>query len=126
MHFVGNKAKGRISKTNISYPLIPTRTYVNVSVGKKCLFFGKFGVPCFFETPVLRCAFLSYYQRVLHSNLARVCSLFLRHNNEILKHKSKIKQKKLNKHLSDMKPQHYLGNIVFSYSIISSFEWSKL
>ena len=37
---------------------IRTRTYVCVSGGKKCSFFGKFGVLCFFETPVLRFAFL--------------------------------------------------------------------
>ena len=63
--FVGNKPKGRISKrvfqenkarqifrkTNISYPLIRTRT-----------FFGKFGQLCFLETPVSRFALLAYYQ----------------------------------------------------------------
>ena len=60
--FVGNKAKGRISKrmfqenrahqifrkTNISYP-----PYVCVSGRKKCSFFRKFDVLCFLETPVL-------------------------------------------------------------------------
>ena len=69
-YFVGNKAKGRISKrvfqenkarqifqkTNISYPLICTR-------GKKCSFFGKFGVLCFLETTVLRFSLLSDYRR---------------------------------------------------------------
>ena len=39
-------------------------TYVWVSVGKKCLFFGKFCVLCFLETPVLRCSLLPYYRRV--------------------------------------------------------------
>ena len=45
-------------KTNISYPLRWTRirTYVCVSGGKKFCFFGKFGVLCFLETPVLRFA----------------------------------------------------------------------
>ena len=38
-----------------------------VSGGKKCLFFGKFGVLCFFETPVLRFVLLPYYQRNLAS-----------------------------------------------------------
>ena len=66
---VGDKAKGRISrqvfqenkarqifrKTNISN--------VCVSGGKKCSFFGKFGVLCFLETPVLRFALLPYYRR---------------------------------------------------------------
>ena len=63
LHFVGNKAKGQISKrvfqennacqifgkTNFSYPS-DTHTYVCVSEGKKCSFFGKFGVLCFLET----------------------------------------------------------------------------
>ena len=42
-----------------------TQTYVCVSGGKKCLFFGKFGVLCFLETPVLRFALLSHYQRII-------------------------------------------------------------
>ena len=78
-HFVGNKAKGRISKrvfqeskarqnfreTNISYSLIRTRTcaYVCVSGGKKCLFSGNFGVLCLLETPVSRFALLPNYRR---------------------------------------------------------------
>ena len=37
-----------------------TRTYVCVSGGKKCSFFGKFGVLCFLETPVLKFALLPY------------------------------------------------------------------
>ena len=71
LYFVGNKAKGRISKrvfqeskarqnfrkTNISYPVIRTR--------KKCLFYGNFGVLCFLETPVLRFALLPYYRRLM-------------------------------------------------------------
>ena len=52
-------------KTNISYPLIPTSTYVCVSGGKKCLFFGKFGVFCFLETPVLRFCLLPYYRCIV-------------------------------------------------------------
>ena len=32
-----------------------------ISGGKKCSFFGKFGVLCFLETPVLRFALLPYY-----------------------------------------------------------------
>ena len=39
------------------------RTYVCVSGGKKCLFFGRFGVLCFLETPVLRFALSPYYHR---------------------------------------------------------------
>ena len=39
-------------------------SYVRVlSGGKKCSFFGKFVVLCFFETPILRFALLPYYQR---------------------------------------------------------------
>ena len=75
MKIVGNIAKRRISKRvfqetkahqifrkmNISYSLI--RTYVCVSGGNKCLFFGRFGVLWFLETPVLRFALLPYYRR---------------------------------------------------------------
>ena len=76
--FVGNKAKGQISKrvfqennkhakfsakTNIFYPLIRTRTCAYQGV-KNVRFCGKFGVLCFLETPVLRFAFLSYYRRI--------------------------------------------------------------
>ena len=64
---VGNKAEGRISnrvfqkkqstqifrKTNISYPLIPTRTCAYQGV-RNVRFFGKFDVLCFLETPVFR------------------------------------------------------------------------
>ena len=70
LYFVVSKAKGRISKrvfqenkarkvfrkANISYPLIRARAYVFVSESKKCSFFGKPGVLCFLETPVLRFA----------------------------------------------------------------------
>ena len=49
--FKKNKACHIFRKTNISYPLILTG-------GKKCSFFGKFGVLCFLETPVLRFALL--------------------------------------------------------------------
>ena len=47
-------------KTNIFYPLIRTRTYAYQG-GKKCSFFGKLGVLCFLETPVLRFVLLPYY-----------------------------------------------------------------
>ena len=40
----------------------------HVSEGKKYSFFGKFGVLCFLETPVLRFALLPYYRRVMQSN----------------------------------------------------------
>ena len=38
-------------------------TYVCVSGGKKCLFFGNFGVLCSLETPVLRFAILPHCRR---------------------------------------------------------------
>ena len=74
---VGNKAKGRIlrrvfqenkarqifRKTNISYPMIRTGTYVGVSGAKKCSLLGKFGVLCFLETPVSRFALSPYYRQ---------------------------------------------------------------
>ena len=47
--FQENKARQIFRETNISYPLIRTRTG-----GKKCLFFGKFDVFYLLETPVLR------------------------------------------------------------------------
>ena len=40
-------------------------TCVCVSGGKKCLFFGNFGVLYFLETPLLRFALLPYYRRVM-------------------------------------------------------------
>ena len=47
---VGNKANGRIK-------------YVSLSGGKKCQFFGKFGLLCFLVTSVLRFALLPYYRQ---------------------------------------------------------------
>ena len=43
--------------------LLPPDTHTNmyISGGKKCSFFGKFGVLCFLEIPGLRFAFLPYY-----------------------------------------------------------------
>ena len=74
--FVGNKAKGRISKrvfqeskarhnfrkTKISYTLIRTRMYAYQEVRNVCCS-GNFGMLCFLETPVLRFALLPYYRR---------------------------------------------------------------
>ena len=40
-----------------------THVHDRVSRGK-CSFFGKFGVLCFLETPVLRFALLRYYRRI--------------------------------------------------------------
>ena len=55
--FQGNKARIVFRKTNISYPLIRTRTCC-VSGGKKCSFFRKFEMLCFVETSVSRFALL--------------------------------------------------------------------
>ena len=38
---------------------------VCVSGGKKCSFFGKFGVLCFLVMPVLRFVLLPYYRRII-------------------------------------------------------------
>ena len=50
-------------KTNISNPLIRTRTCAYQKV-RNVRFFGKFDVLCFPETPVLRFAILPYYWRI--------------------------------------------------------------
>ena len=73
-----NKVKGRISKrvfqeskVRTKFPkkqtfLTPLYAHVRVRIrGKKCLFFGNFGVLCFLETPVLRFALLPYYRRCI-------------------------------------------------------------
>ena len=44
--------------------LTPWYAHVCVSGGKKCSYFGKFGVLCFLETPVFRFALLLYYRWV--------------------------------------------------------------
>ena len=70
--FVGNKAKRLISKRvfqeNKAYQFFPkinvsppdTQRYVCVSGVKKRLFFGKFGVLCFLETPISRLTLLTF------------------------------------------------------------------
>ena len=73
--FPENEARQIFRKTNISYPtdtltyeyFLPPDTYTNVCVsgGKKCSFFGKFGLLCFLETHLLRFALLPYYRRNL-------------------------------------------------------------
>ena len=65
--FVGNKAKGQISKWSTPNFLknehfLSPNTWVCDSGDKKCLFFGKLGAVCFLVTPVLRFALLPYYQ----------------------------------------------------------------
>ena len=43
-------------------------TNVCVSGDKKCSFFGKFDVPCFFVTPLLRFALLPYYRQIVFNS----------------------------------------------------------
>ena len=43
-----------------------THTYVCISLGKKCSFFGNFSVLYFYVTSVLRFALLPYYRRYVH------------------------------------------------------------
>ena len=76
--FVGNMAKGRISKrrsqeykvrqffrkANVFYPLIRTRTCAYQGV-KKRSFFGKFSVLCILVTSILRFALLPYYRHFM-------------------------------------------------------------
>ena len=75
LQIVGNKARVNL-RTGVSRkqstPNFPknehflppdTHTFVCVSGGKKCSFFGEFGTLCFLETPVLRFTLLPYYQR---------------------------------------------------------------
>ena len=53
-------------------------SYVCVSGGKKCSFFGKFGVLCFLETPVLRFVLLPYY-RPYSTHLFPKVTIFTEH-----------------------------------------------
>ena len=103
--YVGNKAKGRISKRvfqenkarqifrkkDISYPLIrkhknehflppDTQTYVCVSWGKKCSFFGKFGVLCFLETPFCLITDVFLYYTLRKNRYFRLWRIFLFYN----------------------------------------------
>ena len=78
---IGNEAKRRISKrvfqeskarqnfrkTNISYPLIRTRTCAYQGIRNVC-FSEIFSVLCFLETPVLRFALLPYYRRSIYTS----------------------------------------------------------
>ena len=84
---VGNEAKGRTSqwvlhenkgrqifwKTNISYPLISTRT--SAYQRWQIFVFGKFGALCFLVTTVLRFALLLYYRRYYITFLSIYCRI---------------------------------------------------
>ena len=52
-------------------------TYMCISGGKKCSFFGKLGVLCFIETPNLRFVLLPYYRKTVNLRLIyeNVCRL---------------------------------------------------
>ena len=67
--YVGNKAKGRISKRvfreNKARQIFRKKERFLPPDTHKCPFFGKFDVLCFFETPVLRFALLPYDRRFL-------------------------------------------------------------
>ena len=77
LQYVGNKRKRANLKTDVSRtqstPSFPkckhflspdTHTYVCISGGKKCSFFGKFGMLSFLETHVLRFALFPYYREI--------------------------------------------------------------
>ena len=63
------KSQNRCFKKTARQIFPKTNTYVCVSGGKKCSFFGKFGVHCFLETRVLRFALFPYYRRNALFNL---------------------------------------------------------
>ena len=62
MGFQENKAR-QIFPKNKQFLPSDTHTYVCLSGGKKCWFFGKSDVLCFLETPVLRFALSPYYRQ---------------------------------------------------------------
>ena len=67
LQFVGNKAKGRISKWMFQESKARQnfrKSNISLSGGKKCLFFRNFGVFCFLETSILRFALLPHYRRI--------------------------------------------------------------
>ena len=62
-----------------------THTYVCVSGGNKCSFFGKFRVLCFLKTPISRFALLPYYQRIVTFLVTKEVSTFLSHYNKLVR-----------------------------------------
>ena len=69
--FQENKARQIFWATNISYSLIRTCAYQG---GKKCSFFGKFGVLCLLETPFSDSLFWVITDELL--NYKKVANLF--------------------------------------------------
>ena len=61
-----------------------TYTHVCVSGGKKCLFFGNFGVLCFLETPVLRFALLPYCRRIADFEFDNSCNFTVEFQKNII------------------------------------------
>ena len=61
----GESQNGYFKKTKVPQIFRKTNLLFFISRGKKCLFFRKFGVPCFLETPVLRFALLPHYRRLV-------------------------------------------------------------
>ena len=61
----GESQNGYFKKTKVPQIFRKTNILFFISSGKKCLFFRKFGVPCFLETPVLRFALLPHYRRLV-------------------------------------------------------------
>ena len=62
----GNKkAKHAKFSERRTFPTPNTHTYACVSEGKKCSFFGKFGVLGFLLTSVLRFVLLPYYRGIV-------------------------------------------------------------
>ena len=60
----GESQNGCLKKTkHAKFSEKMTISYSLCTGGKKCPFFGKFGVLCFLQTPVLRFALLPYYRR---------------------------------------------------------------
>ena len=77
--FVGNKAKGRISKRvfqeSKARQNFRKKTLFLLNIVKQTLFFGNFGELCFLETPVLRFALLPYSRRIIVGKLLLRCFL---------------------------------------------------
>ena len=61
--FQFSRQKKSSFKKYTTYSLLSLKSYVCLSGGKKCSFFGKFGVLCFLETTVLKFALLPYYRQ---------------------------------------------------------------
>ena len=69
------KSKSHFPKNELFLPP-DMHTYACISGGKKCSFFGKFGVLCFLERLVLRFALLPHYRRNMKNedNICKYCT----------------------------------------------------